>query len=298
MRVRSGLAAMMLSACPIAACAVAPSGPATLHASLVEAPRVPERGPGGFATGAISFRDRLAWPFTARRLVVAVDGTRVFDGKPGSNDVVGVVELEPGSHVVAVMAEASYPQAVLDDDGCPITFRRATEFSVGEAPVRIDVALHSEGVTRAYADRGRLDVTVNGEEFPAQPPSTPPVATGGDPVVVLAYLRGLVDESRRERDIIAVICHNDKLVQAEKAARALEERRAAESVATTAGDAQHQREIIRVLGQRLDQLAVEAANCVSGYGHGELGGYSVTTSDDPSCTGRGPLLGEEDPSFP
>lgn len=95
---------------------------------------------------------------------------------------------------------------------------------------------------------------------------------------------GMLDEARRERDIIRVTCLNDKLTQINAHRRTLESRMRNLQEANTTGDSErrnHEFTVITVLGQHFRTLEQEANSCI-GQDIFETGTTRVVTTVDPS----------------
>jgi len=138
---------------------------------------------------------------------------------------------------------------------------------VGEAPVRQRTQLSSEE-QRAEAER---------------------IETRG--TQISRRVMSMLDEARRERDIIRVTCLNDKLTQINAHLRTLQSRRENLQEAIQTGDEgrrNHEFTVITVLGQHFTTLEQEANQCI-GQDIFETGTTQVVTTIDPSTP-------EEDPS--
>lgn len=97
-------------------------------------------------------------------------------------------------------------------------------------------------------------------------------------------LLSMLDEARRERDIIRVTCLNDKLTQVNAHLRTLQSRRSNLQEAVDTGDESrrnHEYTVITVLGQHFRTLEQEANSCV-GQDIFETGSTRVTVEVDPS----------------
>ena len=95
---------------------------------------------------------------------------------------------------------------------------------------------------------------------------------------------GMLDEARRERDIIRVTCLNDKLTQINAHLRTLETRATNLSDAITNGDSDrrnHEFTVITVLAQHFRTLEQEANACI-GQDIFETGTTRVVTDIDPA----------------
>jgi hypothetical protein len=94
----------------------------------------------------------------------------------------------------------------------------------------------------------------------------------------------MLDEARRERDIIRVTCLNDKLTQINAHRRTLESRLRNLQEANATGDSErrnHEFTVITVLGQHFRTLEQEANACI-GQDIFETGTTRVVTDIDPS----------------
>lgn len=95
---------------------------------------------------------------------------------------------------------------------------------------------------------------------------------------------GMLDEARRERDIIRVTCLNDKLTQINAHLRTLQSRRENLQDAVNTGDESrrnHEFTVITVLGQHFRTLEQEANACV-GQDIYETGTTRVVVDIDPA----------------
>ena len=78
-------------------------------------------------------------------------------------------------------------------------------------------------------------------------------------------VRRQLETARTQRDVVKVLCLNDKLNQIDVTIRSMRERKGALEAAAQRNDADlaaHESTILSVLRQRGDQLAVEANQCV------------------------------------
>jgi hypothetical protein len=101
----------------------------------------------------------------------------------------------------------------------------------------------------------------------------------------------MLDEARRERDIIRVTCLNDKLTQVNANLRGVETRSESLREAVQMNDddrRNHEFTVLTVLGQKFRTLEQEANQCL-GQDIFETGTTRVETSIDPATP-------EEDPS--
>ena len=96
---------------------------------------------------------------------------------------------------------------------------------------------------------------------------------------------GMLDEARRERDIIRVTCLNDKLTQINAHRRTLESRSESLQEAVNTADEgrrNHEFTVISVLGQQFTTLESEAGACI-GQDLFETGSTRVVTDVDPAA---------------
>jgi hypothetical protein len=102
----------------------------------------------------------------------------------------------------------------------------------------------------------------------------------------------MLEEARREADIIRVTCLNDKLTQANANMRTAQSRLTAFENATDPEQKSHEATVLNVLGQKFQLLDQEANRCV-GQDLYETGSTKVLTEIDTAY-----LPFEEDPTSP
>ena len=116
-----------------------------------------------------------------------------------------------------------------------------------------------------------------------------------------AVMRRQLMESREKKDVVKVLCVNDKLSQENVAISSAEERHQALLAAVKRNDsdlATHEFTILSVLEQRSEQLATEASQCIGNEAdfQGESSTQSTTdddlTKEDPSEYPSFQLAGE------
>jgi hypothetical protein len=111
----------------------------------------------------------------------------------------------------------------------------------------------------------------------------------------------MLDEARRERDIIRVTCLNDKLTQVNARLRQLQSRKENLQEAVNIGDGErrnHEFTVITVIGQSFRTLEQEANACI-GQDIFETGTTRVVTDIDPSTPDEDLVIREpEGPSIP
>lgn len=80
-----------------------------------------------------------------------------------------------------------------------------------------------------------------------------------------ASVRKMLEEARRQRDVVKTLCLNDKLSQIDVAIRSARDRRTQLQAAVNRNDAElsnHEFTILTVLRQRVEQLVAEANQCI------------------------------------
>lgn len=78
-------------------------------------------------------------------------------------------------------------------------------------------------------------------------------------------IRRQLEQARREKDVVKVLCLDDKLSQSDVAVRSAEERRGALEAAASKNDSEaatHESLVLSVLAQRSSQVAAEANQCI------------------------------------
>lgn len=111
-----------------------------------------------------------------------------------------------------------------------------------------------------------------------------------------ARVRHMLDEARRQKDVVKTTCLSDKLAQIEVALRSAKERSSALKSAISRGDTDlrnHEFSVMNVLRQRAEQLDAEANQCI-GEELGLPGETKVTFSIDPNIAPVEPGTGGGD----
>jgi hypothetical protein len=132
------------------------------------------------------------------------------------------------------------------------------------------------------------DVTLTPEQMLAEAERNLPEMERGGTVV-----RRQLEQAREARDVVKVLCLNDKLNQIDIAARSARDRLTSLRAAAGRKDAdrsKHEYTVIQVLRDRVRALLVEANQCI-GEEAGFAGDSQITVDIDPS-------IPEEDPSRP
>jgi|GEM_PF-490647 len=97
-------------------------------------------------------------------------------------------------------------------------------------------------------------------------------------------VRKMLEEARKQRDVVKTLCLNDKLSQVDVAIRSGRDRRSQLQAAVARNDAElsnHEFTILTVLRQRVEQLVAEANQCI-GEEAAFVGDTRVRTTVDPS----------------
>lgn len=97
-------------------------------------------------------------------------------------------------------------------------------------------------------------------------------------------VRKMLEEARKQRDVVKTLCLNDKLSQIDVAIRSARDRRQQLQAAVTRNDAElanHEFTILTVLRQRVEQVVAEANQCI-GEEAAFVGDTRVTTTVDPT----------------
>jgi DNA-binding FrmR family transcriptional regulator len=96
-------------------------------------------------------------------------------------------------------------------------------------------------------------------------------------------IRKMLEEARRQRDVVKTLCLNDKLSQIDVAIRSARDRREQLKSAVARNDAElsnHEFTILTVLRQRSEQLVAEANQCI-GEESAFVGDTRTTVQVDP-----------------
>lgn len=97
-------------------------------------------------------------------------------------------------------------------------------------------------------------------------------------------VRHMLEEARKQRDVVKTLCLNDKLSQIDVAIRSARDRRQQLQAAVNRNDvelANHEFTILTVLRQRVEQLVAEANQCI-GEEAAFVGDTRVRTTIDPT----------------
>jgi hypothetical protein len=112
-----------------------------------------------------------------------------------------------------------------------------------------------------------------------------------------AGVRAQLTQAREQRDVVKVLCLNDKLNQIDVAIRSARDRVAALKGAAARNDvdrARHDFTVTQVLRDRVQALVAEANQCI-GEETGFIGDSQVTVNIDPSIPDTDPSEPPDDP---
>ena len=114
-----------------------------------------------------------------------------------------------------------------------------------------------------------------------------------------AGVRKMLEEARKQRDIVKTLCLNDKLSQIDVAIRSGRDRRTQLQAAVARNDAElsnHEFTILTVLRQRSEQLVAEANQCI-GEEAAFVGDTRTTVTVDPGIPPDETPYPNNDPSL-
>lgn len=161
------------------------------------------------------------------------------------------------------------------------------------------VSAQTTGTTGTSGTTGTVGVRGTGNGLDATGPAESPAeqASAADAIVMRATglsqrVAEMLDDARRDADIIRVTCLNDKLTQINGNMRTAQSRYAALQRTVDAEQRKHELTVLRVLQQKLQVLDQEANQCV-GQDLYETGPTKITTEIDTSL-----LPFETNPSTP
>lgn len=112
-----------------------------------------------------------------------------------------------------------------------------------------------------------------------------------------AVVRRMLAEAREKRDVVRVLCLNDKLNQIDLAIRTANDRVEALNAAASTNDVdqtKHEFTVIQVLNDRVATLVTEANQCI-GEETGFIGDQQLTVDVDPNIPETDPSEIPEDP---
>ncbi|HET9958371.1 MAG TPA: hypothetical protein VFQ61_27940 [Polyangiaceae bacterium] len=112
-----------------------------------------------------------------------------------------------------------------------------------------------------------------------------------------AVVRRQLGDAREKRDVVRVLCLNDKLNQIDLATRTASDRMDALNAAANQGDSdrtKHEFTVVQVLRERVKTLVSEANQCI-GEETGFVGESKVTVTVDPNIPDTDPSVPPEEP---
>jgi hypothetical protein len=229
------------------------------------------QGPGT----AIVVDDHLGWPYRLEQVSIAVDGEllRAIDDPRHDAASVGPLDLSPERHTVTVEAVAVYPGSSPGVD-CRVRLRTDQPVGAGQAPstIHIDLRLRSEELPSGSADASKRD-------------DCPDDVLSG--AICRAELRS--EEARERRDVVALLCAQDKLAALrELSSMVARDRARREAGFSSVRDAQ---DVIGAAEEKAALLSRQLDECVP-----ESPAYADMPTrwvSEPVCVGQG-ALGWED----
>ncbi len=109
------------------------------------------------------------------------------------------------------------------------------------------------------------------------------------------YVQNLLEQARKDKDIIKITCLNDKLTQINVSIRTFEDRLVSLRTAGKVGDAEgvnHEYNILVVLDQKVGGLRMEAEACI-GESEGYLGKTEISVTTPPGEAEMDPTTFED-----
>ncbi len=137
---------------------------------------------------------------------------------------------------------------------------------------------------------GPQEVTLSPEQMKTEAATYVPQMEQGQGTV-----RRQLEEARAARDVVKVLCLNDKLTQLDVALRSGRERYSAFMIAAERGDSErsrHEFTVLQVLRDRARELVAEAAQCI-GEETGFVGDSRITVDVDPDIPDDDPIIPPE-----
>jgi hypothetical protein len=135
------------------------------------------------------------------------------------------------------------------------------------------------------------DVNLTPPQMLAEAEKYPPAMDQG-----AAHVRRQLGESRQQRDVVKVLCLNDKLTQIDVAIRSVRDRMVSLRAAVSQNDvdrARHEFTVVQVLRDRVRTLVAEANQCI-GEETGFVGESRVTVDIDPTIPDTDPSIVPDD----
>ena len=142
---------------------------------------------------------------------------------------------------------------------------------------------------------GPQEVTLSPEQMKTEAATYVPQIEQGQGTV-----RRQLEEARAARDVVKVLCLNDKLTQLDVALRSARERYSAFMIAAERGDTErsrHEFTVLQVLRDRARELVAEAAQCI-GEETGFVGDSRITVDVDPGIPDDEPDIPSGDVLLP
>lgn len=160
--------------------------------------------PGPPRTIVLDVRSRLPWPFALEKTRVAIDGV-VAPPSP--------FLAEEGMHTVAFLADVSMPCSAFSSHRIRLRVRAAHTFTIEHPPAVVGIELYSRDFTAPPEDQLRVRFILRGASAGGTRYWPPPARCTGldDAAHAICFVESIVEQARKDRDIILLTCANEKL---------------------------------------------------------------------------------------
>jgi hypothetical protein len=165
----------------------------------------------------VAIADRLSWPYRLDQVLVVMDGEPIlrFEDRADPSPTAVDLQLPAGVHTIAVQVIAALPSGSIGRE-CLVRLRTSHSFGAGHEPMSILLVPHLGQQTAGFAERLQLEIRFRGTRPIAEVEHLPRPAdracadtSGVERRLCLAADR--VAEARRQRDVIALACRQEKL---------------------------------------------------------------------------------------
>jgi hypothetical protein len=167
----------------------------------------------------IGIADRLSWPYRLERVLVVLDGELVLELEDGIEPDRAAVELPivAGVHTIGVQVVAALPSGSRDQE-CLVRLRTTHSFGAGYEPMSILLVPFLGDQTAGFAERLELEIRFAGTRPIAEVEQIQsPADAACDELAPIERRLCLAEaraaEARRQRDVIALACLQEKLEQ-------------------------------------------------------------------------------------
>lgn len=175
----------------------------------------------------LRLQNHLTFPYRLERLLVAMDGAvlrnRTYAPDEEPEEIALPIEGAPGSHFMQMLAVVQVAQTALGPE-CGLEVRRSEPFVLSESrSTTLSADLHLRGVQQPFEDRVALEVTVSPPATDHRWPDDPRCRELAGAEQSICHVEANIAQAKRDRDVIKVICHKDKLDRMTALARARDE---------------------------------------------------------------------------